>query len=277
MRVELRSTAQLVGTVDELYELPQGLALDVRRAEPRDAETVLLLYDDRTIAVGRQGARASSSSRRPTGCSSDEINVVTIFPGLLHGAAGAQHPGARRGGGQVHVSTSSICATTRTTGIARSTTTPYGGGPGMVMKPGPFFEAVERSAPTAPIVLMSAARPPLRAGRRGALRRGRGAHAPLRPLQGRRPARRRSPRDRGAVARRLRAERRRAGGARDDRRDGATAARRDERSRKRVRRFVLDARIIGAELHAARRISRIHRAGRAALGRSRADRAVARG
>jgi len=33
---------------------------------------------------------------------------------------------------------------------------PYGGGPGMVMKPGPFFEAVESLKATAPIVLLSA-------------------------------------------------------------------------------------------------------------------------
>lgn len=33
---------------------------------------------------------------------------------------------------------------------------PYGGGPGMVMKPTPFFEAVEHLGASAPIVLMSA-------------------------------------------------------------------------------------------------------------------------
>jgi len=33
---------------------------------------------------------------------------------------------------------------------------PYGGGPGMVMKPTPFFEAVEHLGARAPIVLMSA-------------------------------------------------------------------------------------------------------------------------
>jgi tRNA (guanine37-N1)-methyltransferase len=33
---------------------------------------------------------------------------------------------------------------------------PFGGGPGMVMKPGPFFEAVEALGATAPIVLLSA-------------------------------------------------------------------------------------------------------------------------
>ncbi|MEO8620874.1 MAG: ribosome maturation factor RimM [bacterium] len=49
MRVDLAG-GSTVGTVEELYDLPQGLALDVRLAEPRDGETVLLLYDDQTIA-----------------------------------------------------------------------------------------------------------------------------------------------------------------------------------------------------------------------------------
>ena len=55
MRVQLES-GELVGTVEETYELPQGLAIDVRRAPPRDAETALILFDDRTIAsVDREG------------------------------------------------------------------------------------------------------------------------------------------------------------------------------------------------------------------------------
>ncbi|MES2180213.1 MAG: ribosome maturation factor RimM [Gemmatimonadota bacterium] len=49
MRVELES-GESVGVVEELYELPQGLAIDVRRSEPRAAETVILLYDEQTIA-----------------------------------------------------------------------------------------------------------------------------------------------------------------------------------------------------------------------------------
>ena len=49
MTVALES-GEVVGTVDELYELPQGLAIDVRRLPPRDTETVLVLYDDNTIA-----------------------------------------------------------------------------------------------------------------------------------------------------------------------------------------------------------------------------------
>jgi 16S rRNA processing protein RimM len=49
MRVELLG-GQPVGTVEEIYELPQGLAIDVRRAAPREQETVMLPYDDRTVA-----------------------------------------------------------------------------------------------------------------------------------------------------------------------------------------------------------------------------------
>ena len=49
MRVELPSE-EIIGTVEELYDLPQGLALDVRRTAPRASETVLILYDEHTIA-----------------------------------------------------------------------------------------------------------------------------------------------------------------------------------------------------------------------------------
>ena len=49
MRVDL-ADGTVLGTVEEIYELPQGLALDVRRAEPRAGETVMLLYDDNTVA-----------------------------------------------------------------------------------------------------------------------------------------------------------------------------------------------------------------------------------
>ena len=49
MRVELIGGLP-VGTVEEIYELPQGIALDVRLAPPREHETTILNYDDRTIA-----------------------------------------------------------------------------------------------------------------------------------------------------------------------------------------------------------------------------------
>jgi 16S rRNA processing protein RimM len=56
MRVELVG-GEPVGTVEETYELPQGLAIDVRRAPPREKETVMLLYDDNTIASVDKAAR----------------------------------------------------------------------------------------------------------------------------------------------------------------------------------------------------------------------------
>lgn len=83
------------------------------------------------------------------------INVVTIFPEFFAGPLGL-----------------SILARAREAGIAeyrvvdlrdfthdRHRTVddaPYGGGAGMVMKPEPFFEAVESLNAVAPIVLMSA-------------------------------------------------------------------------------------------------------------------------
>ena len=56
MRIAL-GDGQPLGIVEEIYELPQGLALDVRRDPPRDRETVLLNYDERTIASVDKTAR----------------------------------------------------------------------------------------------------------------------------------------------------------------------------------------------------------------------------
>lgn len=56
MRVELES-GEVVGTVEETYELPQGLAIDVRRGPPRETESVMLPYDDRTVASVDKVAR----------------------------------------------------------------------------------------------------------------------------------------------------------------------------------------------------------------------------
>ena len=181
-----------------------------------------------------------------------KINVVTIFPDFFSAPLGLSIPARALAAGLVTYNVVDLRDYThdrhRTVDDA-----PYGGGPGMVMKPGPFFEAVDALGATRPDRAHERARPALRAGRRRALRRRRRAHDSLRPLQGRRSARRRSSRHRGAVARRLRAERRRARRAGHHRRDRAAAARRDERPRERLRRFVLGARALGAELHASPR------------------------
>ena len=154
------------------------------------------------------------------------INVVTIFPEFFAAPLGLSIPARAREAGSVEYRVVDLRDYTHD----RHRTVddyPYGGGAGMVMKPEPFFEAVEALGAAAPIVLMSArGRQFTQADAIRFSRRDR-AHAALRPLQGCRPARRRLSGHRGDLARRLRAERRRARGARRHRCDGAAAARRD--------------------------------------------------
>lgn len=64
MRVELES-GELVGEVVDVYELPQGLSIDVRREGRSD--TVLLLYEQSVVSVNRDA----------------RIVTVTIPEGLL--------------------------------------------------------------------------------------------------------------------------------------------------------------------------------------------------
>lgn len=75
-------------------------------------------------------------------CESLLVDVVTIFPGMLDGFLGESmlKRAARRG--LVHFRT--VDLRDFTTDAHRTTDDrPYGGGPGMVMKPEPLFEAVE--------------------------------------------------------------------------------------------------------------------------------------
>ncbi len=82
------------------------------------------------------------------------INVVTIFPEFFSGPLGLSIPSRAREAGSVEYNIVDLRDFThdkhRTVDDA-----PYGGGPGMVMKPEPFFEAVESLAAKPPIVLLS--------------------------------------------------------------------------------------------------------------------------
>src|SRR6476661_10822688 len=82
------------------------------------------------------------------------INVVTIFPEFFTGPLGLSIPSRAAAAGSVAYNLVDLRDFThdkhRTVDDA-----PYGGGPGMVMKPDPFFEAVEAIGAKAPIVLLS--------------------------------------------------------------------------------------------------------------------------
>jgi len=82
------------------------------------------------------------------------INVVTIFPEFFAGPLGLSIPSRAAAAGSVTYNIVDLRDFThdkhRTVDDA-----PYGGGPGMVMKPQPFFEAVESLNASAPIVLLS--------------------------------------------------------------------------------------------------------------------------
>lgn len=82
------------------------------------------------------------------------INVVTIFPDFFAGPLGLSIPARAKAAGGVEYNLVDLRDYThdkhKTVDDA-----PYGGGAGMVMKPGPFFEAVEAIGAKAPIVLLS--------------------------------------------------------------------------------------------------------------------------
>jgi tRNA (guanine37-N1)-methyltransferase len=82
------------------------------------------------------------------------INVVTIFPDFFAGPLGLSIPARAKAAGGVEYRLVDLRDFT-TDRHKTVDDTPYGGGPGMVMKPQPFFEAVESIGATSPIVLLS--------------------------------------------------------------------------------------------------------------------------
>lgn len=89
------------------------------------------------------------------------INVVTIFPGFFEAPLSLSIPGRAVRAGLVEFRIVDLREFTHD----RHRTVddvPYGGGAGMVMKPEPFFEAVDHLAPAGPVVLLSARGRPFR-------------------------------------------------------------------------------------------------------------------
>jgi len=83
------------------------------------------------------------------------INIVTIFPRYFAAPLETGIPGRTARAGLVSCRVTDLRAYTHD--VHRTVDDePYGGGAGMVMKPEPFFEAVEDLAPGGPVVLLSA-------------------------------------------------------------------------------------------------------------------------
>ena len=83
-----------------------------------------------------------------------QITVLTIFPDFFHGPLGLSIPARAAAAGSVNYRVVDLRDYTHD----RHRTVddyPYGGGAGMVMKPEPFFEAVDALRVRAPIVLLS--------------------------------------------------------------------------------------------------------------------------
>jgi tRNA (guanine37-N1)-methyltransferase len=83
------------------------------------------------------------------------INIVTLFPTFFDGPLGLSIP--KRAADMALVEYRVVDLRDYTHDRYKTVDDePYGGGAGMVMKPEPFFEAVDDLAPSGPIVLLSA-------------------------------------------------------------------------------------------------------------------------
>ena len=83
-----------------------------------------------------------------------QVNLVSIFPQFFEGPLSLSIPARAAAAGSVRYRLVDLRDFTHDR--HRSVEDyPYGGGPGMVMRPAPFFEAVEALGATAPIVLLS--------------------------------------------------------------------------------------------------------------------------
>jgi tRNA (guanine37-N1)-methyltransferase len=83
------------------------------------------------------------------------INVITIFPEFFAGPLSLSIPARAAAAGAVAYKVVDLRDFTHDKHRTVDDY-PYGGGAGMVMKPGPFFESVEHLGARAPIVLLSA-------------------------------------------------------------------------------------------------------------------------
>jgi tRNA (guanine37-N1)-methyltransferase len=83
------------------------------------------------------------------------INIVTIFPDFFTGPLGSSIPKRAKDAGLVEYNVVDLRDYTHDKHRTVDDV-PFGGGAGMVMKPEPFFEALDALKPSGPVVLLSA-------------------------------------------------------------------------------------------------------------------------
>ena len=160
------------------------------------------------------------------------FDIVTIFPAMVEQALAAGIVGRAIERGTLDVTVHDLREFT-TDRHRVVDDVPYGGGPGMVLKPEPMFRALDaieararRDRPTVLLTSPQGTRFTQAVAR--AVERGAATRAALRPIR-RRGRAGPGARRRGDLDRRLRAERRRAAGAGDRRRGRAAGAGRGRR------------------------------------------------
>ena len=88
------------------------------------------------------------------------IDILTIFPDLVENFASASLLGKARTNGLLDIRIHDLRSVA--TDPHRSVDdSPFGGGAGMVLKPEPIFEIVERQQPPRPLIYLSPSGPPL--------------------------------------------------------------------------------------------------------------------
>ena len=225
-----------LGTVRAVHDFGAGDSLEIdarrRRAGARAVHRAPRCRWSISPAAASSSRRPRAARARRSGASVSmapgTATVLTLFPEMFPGPLGHSLAGKALAEGLWRLETVDIRDFARDKHRSVDDA-PFGGGPGMVMRPDVVDAAIAGSRGAGAADLSVAARPAARPGARRGAGGGAGRAASVRPLRGHRPARHRGARDRGGEPRRFRAVGRRAGGDRADRRLRAAAARRRRR------------------------------------------------